>query len=256
MAKDKIRTLIIEDEYPARQRLQQMLAKHDYIEVLAAVDTGQQAISQIDKLQPDVIFLDIHLPDVNGFEVLNSIGHNPIVIFSTAYEQYAIRAFDEYCVDYLLKPYTSDRLDKSIQKISYHLAQTNRPSMSSELLVQLQEALYPTKQLKTLAVGSSQNITLIDLKDIFYIKSEDKYTFVYKQDGSRWVCNKSMGELINVLSSSFLRVHRSYIVNVDHIEKIRKWIKGRYLITMLDEDSTVLRTSDAYKQAFKEKLQL
>ncbi len=200
--------IIIEDEYPARLRLEQMLSHHqDSIKLLGQADTGKAAIEMTKIYRPDVLFLDIHLPDMNGFGVLQALDYHPLVIFTTAYAEYAVQAFEVFSVDYLVKPFDDVRFKKAIDKISQfrHLVPVPDYAKMATLFF---EAQHKAKQT-SLAVKSGHKILLIDYEDITHLKADDKYVTVSTATNKTYLCEKSLGTLEESLPDYFIRVHRS-----------------------------------------------
>lgn len=241
---------IIEDEHPASERLVQMLESHkSSIHVVGKAYEGAKAIEYINLLKPDVLFLDIHLPDMDGFEVLSKLDYQPMVIFTTAYLDYAIKAFEVFAVDYLLKPYDQTRLKSSIEKLS--LIKPLEVKVDFKKMSELFYLNHHKKTNSTLAVKKGDRILLIDINDIIYCKAEDKYTFVYTSKNENHLCERSLSILEETLPEEFIRIHRSYLINKAYIVEIQKHFKGRLMIVMNDHKNTSLITSDSYTKEVK-----
>lgn len=244
------KAIIIEDEYPARLRLQHMLEQHqDLINLLGQADTGKAAIDMTKILRPDVIFLDIHLPDMNGFEVLQALDYHPLVIFITAYAEYAVQAFEVFSVDYLVKPFDDLRFKKAIDKISQfqHLAPEPDYAKMAKLFFDAQRKPKQT----TLAVKSGHKILLIDYEDITHLKADDKYVTVSTATNKTYLCEKSLATLEESLPEYFIRVHRSYIINKTWIAEIHRYFKGRLMLVIDDKERTTVITSESYTHTVK-----
>lgn len=222
------KTIIIEDEQLARQRLKRLLANYAEVEIIAEAENGAQGLELINQHQPDLIFLDIEMPILNGFEMLAKLKENlPKVIFTTAYDQYAIKAFEEGSIDYLLKPIELERLDKTIAK----LKQTNlaKPAIAIEdLLLQIKGKTTS----KTLTVKLGDRILLIKFEDIVHIQAEDKYVFLHATDGKKHLTDYTLSTLEDKLPEDFLRIHRSDIINTNHITEIRRGFNGALIFVM------------------------
>ncbi len=247
--------IIIEDEYPARLRLQDMLGQHQQtISLLGQADTGKAAIDMTKQFHPDVLFLDIHLPDMNGFEVLQALDYHPMVIFTTAYSEYAVQAFEVFSVDYLVKPFDNLRFKKAIDKISQfqHLVPVPDYAKMATLFFEAQRKPKQT----SLAVKSGHKILLIDYEDITYLKADDKYVTVSTATNKTYLCEKSLGMLEENLPDQFIRVHRSYLINKTWIAEIHRYFKGRLMLIIDDKDRTTIITSDSYTQIVKSVLGL
>jgi two-component system LytT family response regulator len=242
--------IIIEDEYPARLRLEHLLSFHGQtINLIGQADTGKAAIDMINTVRPDVLFLDIHLPDMNGFAVLQALDYHPMVIFTTAYAEYAVQAFEVFSVDYLIKPFDKDRFKKAIDKISQF-----KPISSAPDYVKM-AALFFESQRKpkqtTLAVKSGHKILLIDYDDITYLKADDKYVTVSLPDNKSYLCEKPLGSLEEILPDKFIRIHRSYIINKTWIAEIHRYFKGRLMLVIDDKERTTVITSESYTNTVK-----
>ncbi len=174
-------TFIIDDEELARQRLKRLLAPHDSIHIIGDAANGQQGLQQIEKLHPDLVFLDIEMPVLNGFEMLSRLAKPPKVIFTTAYDQYAVKAFEEESIDYLLKPIEEERLSKAINRLQTLSGATDYTIPLDLLMKQLKIK----KEVKTLTVKIGDRILLIKIQDLVYIEAEEKYVFLNTLDGKR-----------------------------------------------------------------------
>lgn len=225
------KTIIIEDEQLARQRLKRLLNNYQEVEIIAEAENGLEGLELIKQHQPELIFLDIEMPILNGFEMLAKLGeHQPKVVFTTAYDQYAIKAFDEGSIDYLLKPIELERLDKTIHK----LKQTNlaKPVLALDDL--LQQIKGKTVQ-KTLTVKLGDRILLIKIDDIIHIQAEEKYVFLYTLDGKKHLTDYTLSTLEAKLPDDFIRIHRSEIINTNYISEIRKGFNGALIFVMSNQ---------------------
>nr|WP_199082888.1 response regulator [Pedobacter sp. ASV19] len=242
------RTIIIDDEELARQRLKRLLSIHDHLDIIAEAANGAEGLQQIEKHQPDLIFLDIEMPVLNGFEMLSKLKKQPKVIFTTAYDQYAVKAFEEESVDYLLKPVEAERLEKSMQKLQQHQGATEL-QIPFNLLA---EKLKVKKEIKTLTVKIGDRILLIKLADITSIEAEDKYVFLNTADGKRHLTDFTITALQEKLPDTFLRISRSTLINSDAIKEIRKSFNGTLVFLMTDSAASKCSSSRGYTQALKE----
>lgn len=236
-------TILIDDEPLALQRLEKLLKPYgDTIDILAKASNGFDAIKAIDELQPDIIFLDIQMPELNGFDVLERIKHQPFVIFSTAYDEYALRAFETNSIDYLLKPVTSSRLDKAIEKLKTLTGEKMESFQSqlSDLLLNIKSS--PNR----IQVRKGDKIKLIHPENIYFFSADEKYTRLNTYDES-YLIDKSLSVLETELDDPFVRVHRKAIINMNFIDEISKMFKGSYKVIMKDENKTELPVSRALK---------
>jgi len=245
----KWKTIIIDDEQLARQRLARLLKPYDMIDIVGEAVNGQDGLEKIESLLPDLIFLDIEMPVFNGFEMLARLKHQPKVVFTTAYDQYAIKAFEEDSVDYLLKPVETDRLEKTIDK----LRRTQHQPPAELPLEALMRQLNIKKDIKTLTVKIGDKILLIKLDTIVYIEAEDKYVFLHTADGKKHLTDFTISSLEEKLPEQFVRIHRGYVINSDHIKEIRRGFNGAFVFVMNNGENTRLTSSRSNGEALRER---
>lgn len=243
-------TLIIEDEPLARQRLKRLLAAHETITVIGEATNGAEGLHLIEDLNPDLIFLDIEMPVLNGFDMLSRLIKTPKVIFTTAYDQYAVKAFDEESVDYLLKPVEKERLSKAVTKLQLFEAGTADYSIPLELLI---KQLNVKKVIKTLTVKIGDRILLIKLEDLVYMEAEEKYVFLNTLDGKRHLTDFTLSGLEEKLPEHFMRISRSFIINTEMIREIRKGFNGAFFFIMNDNTCSKLNSSRGYGADIRER---
>jgi two-component system LytT family response regulator len=232
------KTLIIDDEQLARQRLKRLLKPYDELEIIGEAVNGADGLEQIEALRPDLIFLDIEMPVLNGFEMLSKLSRQPKVVFTTAYDQYAIKAFEEDSIDYLLKPIEAERLEKTIKRLGQAQTQTTEPLPLEALMKQL----LVKKDIKTLTVKIGDRVLLIKLSDILFIDAEDKYVFLHTADGKKHLTDFTISALEDKLPEQFIRIHRGTIINTDHIKEIRKGFNGA-MVFLLNQTDAKLSSS-------------
>lgn len=247
-----ITTIIIDDESLARQRLRRLLEPYNLFHIIAEASNGQEGLQLVDELQPEMIFLDIEMPVLNGFEMLSRLTHQPKVVFTTAYDQYAIKAFEENSIDYLLKPIEKDRLEKSIKKLRLNLTENQNLSSIHELIYQLK----PKKEVKTLTVKIGDKILLIKLDDIYHIEAEYKYIFLRTIDGGNHLTDFTLAGLEEKLPDNFVRIHRGSIINSDKIKEIRKSFNGSLVFIMMDKANSKISSSRSYSDELREKFDI
>ncbi|MDB4727873.1 LytTR family DNA-binding domain-containing protein [Saprospiraceae bacterium] len=246
-------TFIIDDENPARLRIKKLLEAYtDKIEVVGEADCGKDAITKIEKLRPEVLFLDIQLPDMTGFEILRNLTYRPLVIFSTAYEQYAVQAFESYSIDYLVKPFDAVRFAKSIEKLEKFGKES--PQNNFQDLEKLMEQFQPKQKSYALPVQIGDRILLVDFEDITHFQAENKYTRVITKSGKKHLSDTSLGQLDKELPEQFLRVHRSFIINKMAILEIRKYFKGKLILILEDKERTAVTTGETYSKKVRQAL--
>lgn len=248
-----MKTYIVEDESLARDRMTELIDNsiHD-IEVIGSADTGKASIQEINKLKPELVFLDIQLLDMTGFQVLEHLIYKPLVIFTTAYHSYAIEAFDHLAVDYLLKPIAQEKFDQSLKKLFSLMDRSTTKDFSN-----LGQLINQKKAKRTtISIKKNDKIILVDLDVIAYAASEDKYVQIVLQNNKKYLITKSLSNLISEFPDNFLRVHRSYIINCIKVYEIHKHFKGRYVFKLSDNDRTSITSSESYLSDIKRKFDL
>jgi DNA-binding LytR/AlgR family response regulator len=226
------RALIVDDEELARKELREILTEAPEIEIIGEAANGLQAVEQITRLQPDIVFLDIEMPGLNGFEVVNAVNSPPEIIFVTAYDHYAVQAFEINAVDYLLKPVSPDRVRKAITRFCGE----GRPSQSAE--EQTRQQMLLSMQIRNpscisrIAAYKGPNISLVNIADIITVKVEEKLVFIYTKTG-RFIINKTISEMEQFLSlKDFFRINRSTLLNLNYLSEIIPWFSGTYKLKL------------------------
>ncbi|MBL7740206.1 MAG: response regulator transcription factor [Chitinophagaceae bacterium] len=239
------RAIVIDDEPAARRLMKSLLKEHsDVVEVIEEAGNGGEAIRKINLLRPDLVFLDIQMPDMTGFEVIEKLERKPNIIFTTAYEQYAIKAFETFSIDYLLKPIKEERLQQSIEKLKRfgHLNQAINIGGLQDIIRQFQA---PAKST-ALPIKTGDRITLLRFENIAYLEANDKYVFVFTTDGQKHLTDQSLTALSEKLPVQFHRVHKSYIINKDKIREMHRHFNSRYLFIMEDKAGTRITSGRTY----------
>ncbi len=222
--------MIVDDEELARTVLREYLLGHPDIEVLAECSDGFEAVKAVAELRPDLIFLDIQMPKLDGFEVLELIGSGPAVIFVTAYDQYAIRAFEVHAVDYLLKPFTPERLSEALERARMRLERSEGISVSA-LVRQAREIKKP---LERVLVKDGSKVHVIPVEKIDYIEAQDDYVGI-KTGAKVYLKQDTMAELEVLLDSErFIRIHRSFILNIDRLVRLEPYAKDSRVAVLAD----------------------
>ena len=247
---NKFTCIIIDDEELARQRLIRLITPYDVFEIVAQAANGLEGLKLVEAHQPDVIFLDVEMPVMNGFEMLSKLKKQPKVIFTTAYDQYAIKAFEENSLDYLLKPVEKDRLDKCVAKLQAMHKPMEMP------LKQLLEQLRPKKEIKTLTVKIGDKILLIALNAIIAIEAEEKYVFLHTEDGNKHLTDFTLSNLEERLPENFCRIHRSTIINTEKIKEIRKSFNGALVFVMNNVAQSKFTSSRSNSEALRERFDI
>src|SRR5215831_15447367 len=218
------KVVIIDDEMLARSIVKEYLQKHPELELMQECSDGFEGLKAIQQHQPDLIFLDIQMPKINGFEMLELLDQPPAVIFTTAFDEYAIKAFEAHAIDYLLKPFNQERFDKAIQKWKEKNEGTQKST--NELL---ETASQSPAQSQRIVVKTGSKIKIIPVQDVHYLEAADDYVKVHTQEGS-FLKNKTMNHFEKTLDAQqFVRSHRSYIVNVQQITRIDPYEKDNHI---------------------------
>ncbi|MGQ9621249.1 MAG: LytR/AlgR family response regulator transcription factor [Bacteroidales bacterium] len=221
----KIRTVIIEDEEPARDILRHYLSNIKEIEICAECPDGFSGLKAVSELKPDLVFLDIQMPKLNGFEMLEVLTGRPEIIFTTAYDQYAIKAFELNAVDYLLKPFSGERLEEAVRKATGRLKA--RRDDDKRLPENIFEKL--PSALSRIVVRKGNDINIIPVNQIKYIEAQDDYVMVYYTGGKALKQQTMKFYEENLPHDCFIRIHRSYIVRAGEIKKLEPYSKDNYV---------------------------
>lgn len=233
--------LIIDDESLARKRLRKLLENFDAdLNIIGEASDGEEGLKAIEKLHPDLVFLDIQMPVLNGFEMLQKLKTQPKIIFTTAFDQYAIKAFEENSIDYLLKPIEENRLAKSIQKLKSLEAETKDDNIKN-LLQQLMEPA-----LETVTISLGDRLFLLPTKEIVFIKAEDKYLSITDTIGKSHLLAGSLSEYEKKLGSDFIQIHRSVVINRKFIKEIRKGSKASLIFIMNNNSQSEFKASQSF----------
>ncbi len=238
-----VRTVIADDEAPARERLKRFLAGNDSVEVVGEAEDGIKAVELIQRESPDLVLLDIQMPGLDGFGVVEALENHPIIIFITAYDEYAIRAFEVNALDYLLKPFTRERLDAALERAGRELS--GRGDFSARL-----DALFDTLKgqrccMERLAVKQDEKILVIDTCDIDWIGAKKGPVHIHTAQAS-YPSKYTLDELENRLDPAvFFRTHRSAIVNLTRIKEIVPWFAGTFMVRLADGSEIELSRNQA-----------
>jgi two-component system LytT family response regulator len=224
-----IRTIVVDDELPAREIVREYLAAHDDVEIVAECVNGFEAVKAVGEHAPDLLLLDIQMPKLDGFEVLSLLDRSPIVVFVTAYDEYAIRAFEVHALDYLLKPFSEERLGKVLERVR---EQMGRPRVSTAAAL---GASLRSKPLQRVVVKNDDgSIQVIPLAKIDYVEAADD-TIVIFTGGAKLRKQQPIGVLAEDLDPTrFVRIHRSYLLNLDRLEKVELYAKDSRVAILRD----------------------
>lgn len=223
-----VTAVLIDDEPLARIIVREYLQSYSNITIVQECNDGFEGLKAIQQLHPDLIFLDIQMPKINGFEMLELVENPPAIIFTTAFDEYAIRAFETHAVDYLLKPFSKDRFDKALRKwLDQHEPEAPAPTQSI-----LDTAAESPAQQQRVVVKTAGKIKIIPIEDIHYLEAADDYVKIHTHNGA-FLKNRTMGYFEKVLDPNrFVRTHRSYIINIQQVTRIDPYEKDSHLCVL------------------------
>ncbi|MEI6682883.1 MAG: LytTR family transcriptional regulator DNA-binding domain-containing protein [Bacteroidota bacterium] len=247
-----LRTILIDDEQPARDVVRFYLKDFPEIEILGEFADGFSGLKAIQELKPDLVFLDVQMPKLTGLELLDLLEQPPLIIFSTAYDQYAIKAFEMNAIDYLLKPYSKERFTQAVQKA---LAQAGSGERAAAPVQNLVKTLEENPEfLQRIAVKSRHKVSVIPIDEVVYLEAEGDYVMIFTKD-AKHLKEKTMKYFETHLDpAQFIRIHRSYIVNARFIDRIEYYDKENYAV--LTKTGAKLRASTAGYKILKQALNM
>lgn len=244
-ASRRIRTLIVDDEPLARRKIRRMLARDPEVDILDDCANGQQAIAAVSSHNPDLVFLDIQMPEVDGFDVLNSIAPTgtPFVIFVTAYDQYALRAFEVSAVDYLVKPFDRSRFEKALQRAKSRLATERGSDLNQQTLALLEELKARSSHVERLVIKAGGRAFFLKTEEIDWIEAEGKYVRLHVGKES-YLLREAISSMESQLDpKKFPRIHRSTIVNIERVRELQPWFHNEYRVILKDGTELMLSRS-------------
>lgn len=232
----KIRALIADDESLARERVRELLAEESDIELVAECADGREAVQAIQHHTPDLLFLDIEMPELDGFQVLKSVSkeHMPAVIFITAYDRYAIKAFEEHALDYLLKPFDKARFASAVSRARTRLEQEKNGTLSSRLVALLQQVDAQPKLIDRLAIKSRGRVVFLRTEEIEWIEAAGNYVEVHAGKDCHLIRDTLNSFEEKLDSRKFMRIHRSCMVNLEFLKELQPGLAGEYVVVMRD----------------------
>jgi len=246
----KLSVIIVEDEAPARDLLKAYLQRHENIELIAECADGFSGAKAINENKPDLVFLDIQMPKLTGFELIELLDEMPQIIFTTAYDQYAIKAFELSAVDYLMKPFSRERFDEAIEKVFERIKEKQPTADKIHSLTQ--KIKEDTAVIDRLFIKTGSRIDVVAVSDIIHIKAEDDYVEIFTAN-KKFLKKETMNYLEHSLPKEmFVRVHRSGIINTNYIEKLERYGKESYIVIMKDGNS--VNVSKSRVKELKEQL--
>lgn len=250
----RLRAAVVDDEMLARQIIREMLAHDPEVEIVAECVNGSEAIDAIKNFKPDLLFLDIQMPEVAGFEVLESLIDTslPKVIFVTAYDQYAIRAFDYHALDYLLKPFDRERFELAVARAKTQIQRERNGELDKRIRDLLNALKSESKHVERLVIKNGGRVYFLEVDEIHWIEAEGNYVRLHTT-GKSHLLREGIGTLEEQLDpKKFLRVHRSSIVRIDSIKELQPWFHGEYHIIL--HNGTKLTLSRNYRDQLQQVL--
>jgi two-component system LytT family response regulator len=253
--KQRIRAIIVDDEPLAREGVRLHLEAEPDIDIIGEAGNGEEAVSLIETVRPDLLFLDVQMPGLDGFGVLEAIGaaHMPVTIFKTAYDQFALRAFDAHAIDYILKPYDAQRFSSAIERARMHLSGRRKVQIDDRLDSLLDELRTRNQYLERLVVRSGGRILILRVADVDWVEAASNYVRLHA-GGREYLLRETMTALESKLDpADFVRIHRSTIVRVDKIRELEPLFQGDYVVIL--DGNTRLTSSRGYRERLQELLQ-
>ena len=250
----RIRALIADDEPLARERLRTLLGTEDWVEVVGEAGDGPAAIAAIQKLHPDLVFLDVQMPGATGFEVIEAIGPErmPFVVFVTAYDQYALKAFDVHAIDYLLKPFDRERFQSGLAKARAQIERRSNGEIERRLLELVQDLKPATSRMERFVIKSGGRVFFVRAEDIDWIEAAGNYVKLHV-GAEAHLFRETMNALEARLNpDTFYRIHRSHIVNIERVRELQPWFNGEYVVFL--KDGTRLTLSRGYREKLQERI--
>ena len=227
---DTLRVVIVDDEPLARAMVRQCIQSHAGVEIVAECANGFEAVKAVAELSPDLLFLDVQMPKLSGFEVLELIGHDVAVVFTTAYDQYALRAFEVHAVDYLLKPFTEERFAEALSRA--------RARLSAKDVLPLEALAADAKPrqapLERVLIRDGSQVHVLPVERIDYVEAQDDYV-AFNSDGKSHLKDQTLGSVEAALDPGrFVRIHRSYLLNIDRIARVELYAKDSRVAVLRD----------------------
>ncbi|NNE98093.1 MAG: response regulator transcription factor [Pyrinomonadaceae bacterium] len=244
----KIRVLIVDDEPLGRNMLRQMLELRSDVRIVGECLNGEEAAEMAIGAMPDMVFLDVQMPKVNGFEFLEKIAgedQQPAVIFVTAFDEYAIRAFDVNAADYLLKPYSQERFDQAFERAVQQIENRGANEINAQLRKFLAERKSPEQFVERFVIKSGGRVFFLKEDEVFWIEAEGNYVLLHTKDTNH-IFREAISKLEQKLNPhKFQRIGRSTIVNIDYVSELQPWFRGNYRVIL--KDGTELKLSPHYR---------
>ena len=231
---DILRVVIVDDEPPARSVVREFLGRHSGIDVVAECGNGFDAVKAVSELSPDLLFLDVQMPKLDGFEVLELLGRDVPVVFITAYDQYALRAFEVHAVDYLLKPFSEERFAEALERTRERLRSRGAAEGSVDVDALVAQARPRQGPLERVLIRDGAQVHVIPVDRLDYVEAQDDYV-AFKADGRQYLKDQTMAKVEESLDPArFVRIHRSYLLNIERIARVELYAKDSRVAILRD----------------------
>ncbi|HTG44968.1 MAG TPA: LytTR family DNA-binding domain-containing protein [Verrucomicrobiae bacterium] len=241
----KIRTIIVDDEELARERLRTLLTREPEIEIIGEAGDGRTAVALIDQLEPELVFLDVQMPELDGFEVLRALEARPNVVFVTAHDKFALKAFDVHAVDYLLKPFDRERFQTALQRAVAKIQSQSESKKDAELKAVLEEVQPAMRAVERLLVKVEGRVLLVKVEDIDWVEAADNYVSLHVGKETHMMRETMSSLELRLPTEKFMRISRSNIVNVERIQELQPMFHGEYMVLL--KNGTKLTLSRSYR---------
>jgi two-component system LytT family response regulator len=248
-----IRTVIADDQPITRERLASLLQEQPDVEVVASCSSGAEAVRAIEAYRPDLVFLDMQMPELDGFGVIDAVGpaKMPSVVFVTGYDELALRAFDIHALDYLLKPFGRQRFQKALERAREHVTRGRGSELASRLVALVEEVRPIRRATERIVVRSGSRVVFVELHNVDWVEAEGNYVRLHVGEESHLI-RETMHAIEQRLGERFLRIHRSRIVNVGRVRELRLVHNGEYEVVM--RTGRALRVSRLFRERLSERL--
>jgi two-component system LytT family response regulator len=248
------RIIIADDEPLARERLRMLVSGEEDLEIIAECQNGTDAIEQIQRLKPDLVFLDVQMPGATGFEVIRAVGADrmPLVVFVTAFDTYALRAFEVRALDYLLKPFDRERFQQALTRARQQLARPTNGDLERRLLELVQDLKPAAPRVERFVVKSGGRVFFVRTDEIDWIEAAGNYVKLHVGNDTH-LLRETMNALEAQLSpETFYRIHRCHIVNIERVKELQPWFNGEYVVFL--KSGTRLTLSRGYREKLQERI--
>lgn len=243
------RLLIVDDEPLARDRIREMVKDDPEVQVIAEARNGLEAVEAVAKYDPDIVFLDIQMPDMDGFEVLKNLNAEPLplIIFVTAYDQYALRAFDVHALDYLMKPFDRERFARALRHAKEQMKRPTDEQRDGRIMALLEE-IKGSRYLERFAIKKGEKVLFVRSEEVDSIEAEGNYVRL-NVAGTSYMLRETINSVESKIDPrTFVRIHRSTIVNINRVKELQTWARGEYRVVLLN--GTYYTLSRSYREHF------